>query len=376
MFGWRGRAGAVAAIAVFGSLSALPVRADEDIPTYKVLTCESKCPAFTPAVPIDRPQPVYPHRDTGFLDVYTEAQVDVRFTIGSDGVVKNANIERLLGPPEFGDSALAAVAQYKYQPAIEDGHPVEQNRRIRFTFQISNPIVGARAKVVSAYRDAVQLAKDKKTDEAIAALKAIIGQQRLNFYERTMVAFVLASIYVDQSNNSLALDQIRDATLNEGGFLDKRAQENAIRLRISLEAANGEFAEAFAWFEILKKHVTVGDDDSSAKLVGRLHALLDDSTPLELDASISPDAGAPPWQHTLLRRSFSFDAITGKLNNFEMRCDRHGIESAVSDKANWTVPKSWSGCVIYVSGAPGTKFQFVESVPEAAATPNAPAPKG
>lgn len=104
--------------------------------------------------------------------------------------------------------------------------------------------------------------------------------------------------------------------------------------------------------------------------------MLDGNTPLALDAAISPDAGAPSWQHTLLRRSFSFAEIGGKLNAFELRCDRHGIESAVSDKANWAVPQSWTGCVIYVSGMPGTKFQFVESVPDAAATPTVPAPKG
>lgn len=378
MFGQRGRASACAAVAfaAMGSFIALPCCADEDIPAYKVLTCESKCPVVTPAVPIDKPQPTYPSQDLGRLDVYTEAQVDVRFTIGSDGVVKNASVERLIGPPEFGDRALAAVNLYKYQPATEDGHPVEQNRRIRFYFQVSNPIVGARAKVASAYRNAVQLDKDRKPDEAIAALKVIIGQQRLNFYERTMVAYVLAAIYVDEKNNALALEQIRDATLKEGRFLDPHTQENAIRLRINLEAANGEFAEAFAWFDILKKHVTIGDDDPSAKLVGRLHGMLDGNTTLVLDAAISPDAAAPAWQHTLLRRSFSFEAIAGKLDKFEMRCDRHGIESAVSDKANWTVPKSWSGCVIYVSGTPGTKFQFIESVPEAAATPNAPVQKG
>ncbi|HEY1309493.1 MAG TPA: energy transducer TonB, partial [Pseudolabrys sp.] len=219
MFGRQRRDIAVAAITVFGSLLALPCCADEDITTYKVLTCESQCPAFTPAVPISKPQPVYPARDTGGMDVYTKAQVDVRFTIGTDGSVKNANIERLIGPPEFGDNALAAVNQYKYQPATEDGHPVEQNRRMRFNFQISDPNTGARASVVSVYREAVQLATDQKTDEAIAAFKGIIGQQRLNFYERTMVAYALATIYADRNDNSLALEQIRDATLVDGSFL-------------------------------------------------------------------------------------------------------------------------------------------------------------
>jgi TonB family protein len=365
-----------AAILTLGALVALPCRADDDIPTYKVLTCEHQCPVFVPAVPINKRQPFYPSLDTGRSGLYTEAQVDVRFTIGTDGSVKDARIEHLIGPPEFGENVLTAVNQYKYQPATEDGHPVEQNRRIRFTFQIGNPVIGARTNVVAAYRAAVQLAKNQKPDEAIAALKGIIGEQRLNFYERTMVAYVLATIYMDQKNTALALEQIRDATLMEGRFLDPRAQEDAIRMRITLEAAAGEFAEAFSWFDVLKKHFPVSDDDPSAKLIARLHILLDGNSALELDASISPDAGAPPWQHTLLRRSFSFAGIEGKLNSFALRCDRHGIESAVSDKANWTVPKSWSGCVIYIAGAPGTKFQFVESFPDAAATSDTLAPKG
>ena len=207
-----------AVIAGLGCMTASAAVADEDIPTFKVLTCESKCPTIQFAVPVEKVQPDYPSQDRGFLDVYTEAQVDVRFTIGTDGAVKNAEIERLVGPPEFGESALAAVNRYKYRPATEDGHPVEENHRIRFSFQISNPTPGGREKVVAAYRNAIQLAKDGKIDDAIAALKAVIGQQRLNFYERTMVANALATMYVDQKNFALALDQIRDATLNEGGI--------------------------------------------------------------------------------------------------------------------------------------------------------------
>ena len=55
-------------------------------------------------------------------------------------------------------------------------------------------------------------------------------------------------------------------------------------------------------------------------------------------------------------------------------CQRHGIRSQVSDKADWTIPASWSGCFINVTGTPGTKFSFVEMAPAAGGTAKPAAP--
>jgi TonB family protein len=364
---------AAIATAFAGFLWTGPLRA-EDIPSYKTLFCEQNCPVFVPAAPIDQPKPYYPIRDTGSAGLYVEAQVDVRYTIGADGGVKEAAIENLIGPQEFADSALSAVRSYKFRPATESGQPVEENRRVRFEFYVQDSEKAGRPEVGNAYNVAIREDRDNKPDVAIAALKAIIGEQRLNFYERTTVSYALAEIYVEQKNYPAALDAIRAATLLDGGFLAPATRQDAIRLHIRVAAAAGELSEAFLWLDTLKARNPVDDDDPDAKLIAKLHATLNSNAPLSSVAAIAPDG--TPWHHTMLRRSFEFSNITGTLKGFALRCERHGIESAISDKADWTVPASWSGCEIYVSGDPGAKFQFLEAVPAARGDQGKPAPKG
>lgn len=345
--------------AVFVVTPFAPAQADEDIPAYKVLTCEKNCPNIAKPVLLDTPSTAFPARYTGRVRVYAEAMVDIRYMIGANGSIADAKIEQLLGPQEFEDRALATIEARRFTPAMEDGKPIAVNKRVRFWFRIEDGEKGARGTVVRDYRNAILLADCGKTDEAIAALKPVAAEAELNFFERTMIAYALAALYVKSGNYEDALDQIRIATIWEGQFLDSHSREQALRLRVELEAQEGQWAEAFAWFEILKKHASVTVDDPSAKLIAKLHALIDAPDLIVLAAKV-PGTDDRIWQHTLLRRTFTFAGIQGKLDSFDLRCDAHGIESAVSDKAQWTVPKSWTGCMIYVTGQPGTSFRFAE----------------
>ena len=104
-------------------------------------------------------------------------------------------------------------------------------------------------------------------------------------------------------------------------------------------------------------------DDPVTPLIAKLHAMVDGSEPIVTEASVEAQDHTPFWQHTLVRRTFAFAAIKGKLDGFDLRCKHDRIVSPVSDTAQWTVPKSWSECTVYVTGTEGTTFQFVELKP-------------
>jgi len=364
----RARAISVAVLSAIVWLASPRAKADEDIPTYKALRCERDCPPFTEAKEVTVVAPIYPSQYTGGEGVYVEALVDVDFTIAVDGSVKNPFVEFLLGPQAFADSALHAISLRTYQPGTENGLPIAENHRTRFVFSISNPLVGAREEVATSYHRAIELADTGKIADAIAVLNEATAKPLLNFYERTMLAYALAKLYSSTGDYWYARVAVRVATIFEAHYyLDKRVIDTAIRLRITLEALNGDFAESFAWFDILNKRAQVKDDDPISLYIKKLHAAIDSSSPLIMDARISVASGPAKgvddplsWQHTLLRREFEFSQVDGKLDHFDLLCDRHAIRSPVSDKAHWTVPASWTGCVINVFGAPNTKFRFVE----------------
>ncbi len=81
------------------------------------------------AVPMVRVPPQYPERaqQRGI-----EGRVLIEFTISKSGSVKNPKVIAYEPSRIFNKAALKAVSQWKYNPKIEDGKPVEQ-RGIRIS---------------------------------------------------------------------------------------------------------------------------------------------------------------------------------------------------------------------------------------------------
>jgi TonB family protein len=342
---------------------ARPARGDEDIPTYQVLTCQKDCPVFVPAKVVSAPPARFPGLAPSPEGGPSEGIVDVDYTIGPDGTVTRAVVENLIGRPAFADTALEAVKQRTFEPATENGKPVAETRRVRFVFRFQPPLFEASSFFGDHYNHALSWAQANDISDAIEELARAAREPSLSLFERAMANNLLAELYAHSGDYMSAREASRIATIEEGVFLDKRALEPALRLRITLEAKTGEWAEAFAWFEILKRHVSIKDDDHEAQLIARLHSALDGTADLAIDAEIPKTSPPNFWFHTLLRRSIEFRNVEGKLDTFELYCGQHAIRSPVSVKADWAIPPSWSGCYITVTGTPGTRFQLLELPP-------------
>jgi hypothetical protein len=153
------------------------------------------------------------------------------------------------------------------------------------------------------------------------------------------------------------LSERDEATIGEGTYLSDDARKKAVGLRVQLEARAGQFAEALAWFDILKSIAPVGSEDPLKQTIAGINKTILDSAPFAVPATIADG----PWQHAPFHRTFTFQSIQGAVDHFTLRCDRQSIESSVSEKAQWTIPKSFGDCRIYVFGAPGSSFHFVEA---------------
>lgn len=276
----------------------------QDISTYATLPCAGRCPEFVPAKKIN---------DTifGFRTPKKQGIVDVSFTIGTDGRVKNPIIVRMIGAQDAPDLILDALHNYFwYRPATEDGKPVEENRQQRFFIGISFQV---HPEVSSMYSDA--LAKGSDPNAQMVALRAIYAQPNLSLYEIAMIAAALARIETSTGDYVKALEDIRTAALGDGRLVDKSERENILRLKIALEARAGQYADAFATFETLKSVVHhFPDDDPTEQMITHLHAQVDSAKALWMDGAIPSDQTF--WIHTMVRRSFGFAKVKGTLTKF------------------------------------------------------------
>jgi len=354
---------AMVALAAVSCTAAVRATAqNSELPAFTMLDCGVACPRIVKAKPVDSARPSYPSPD---VREFGEAIVRLNYTIGTDGHVKNPIVEEIVGAREFGDASIAAMRDHMYQPATEDGKPVEQNWHTQFVYRIEDSGHAARSEVIEDYTQAAHEIRDGQDADAIATLQKGRRHPQLTLFEQTLLSYPLAQLEAKAGDFAAALGDIRIATLLGGSVIDTSVRADAMRLRIRLEVQSGELAEAYSWLGNLKRMEMLADTDPDAQLVAGLIAKANGPDPLVASGNIpSLDRGAF-WIHRLARRDIAFAAIQGKLDKFDLRCDQHGIESPVSDKAEWTVPRAWTGCTIYVSGDPGTKFQFVELQPKA-----------
>ena len=88
------------------------------------------------AVPQVRIQPDYP---VGARQRGIEGWVDVQFTVGVDGSVRDPIVLAAEPPDVFDRAALQAIKGWKYNPKIEDGKPVERHDlKVRIRFELES----------------------------------------------------------------------------------------------------------------------------------------------------------------------------------------------------------------------------------------------
>jgi protein TonB len=78
-------------------------------------------------VPPEYPAQAMRKRQTGW--------VELEFTIGTDGKVSAVNIARANPPRVFDREAVRAMQQWTFDPALQDGQPVQSQGRRRIEFQ-------------------------------------------------------------------------------------------------------------------------------------------------------------------------------------------------------------------------------------------------
>ncbi len=353
---------AIAVLSCLGGSSFAENTDDTELPSVKILECESACGKWTAPVLVDE-QTYFPGSERLQGPQFSaEALVVIRFTVTADGKVADPVVERSIGPQDFADQSLRSILHWRYSPATLNGVPVQRpNELIELVYIFSPKVMAARESVVSSYNRARSLIRDKQYEDAKTVLLAILALPRLAFYEREMTSYLLALDEIDLQNYAAAKNDIDDALLQNGRFLEGGLREGALRMAIRIDAATGQYADALGEFEVLKKKTKIDPDDQDAKVVAVVRARLTDSQPIDVNGTIFAQGVGGVWHHVLQRRNFTFPLTDGKAERFELRCDQQEIASPITDSAKWHVPKDWSGCGLDVFGPSGATFRLEET---------------
>ena len=311
---------------------------------------------------IDKPLPAYP---PGALDEWSEGYALFMVTIAEDGGVRDLVTLDYVGPTAFRDSAARTVLKWRYRQHFRNGKPVPvYGAAIEVLFRLEDAEAAAtHERFIRLYNQARTKIVDKKYDEAIALLDRAQHDQ-LNHFEQALAAFALALVANEKGDWRLALFNIRHATIKDAMFLDKETARIALRLRVYLEAQDGQLDAAACASQTLRK-VDVASPASAelGDFVAKVVAALNNPEPLVEPGLVYADAArslSPAWQHTLMRPKFAFSGMAGGVKSFRLVCTQTLLEEMVNDETQWTVPADAGPCRLFVFGDPGATFKLVE----------------
>ena len=309
------------------------------------------------------------------------------FVISPTGDVTEPMIEDSSGVESFERAALRAVEGWKYTPAMEDGEPVEQAMvKTRIFFQLEGAAQqGASSAFIAKYR---RISRSINDDD-FAAAEPLIAElefgERNNLYEDAWFWWT-KYVYLAESGSTDTAEMrrcLQRAIGYEQEYLPPDQFVAAAERLVVAHARALDVSAAIATFERLRDAKTARRSDSYERAVAnlqptyeRLLAIINGEDLLVTNGTVGE---FDYWVHDLLRRSFSFADITGRLSALDIRCERGTRRyDAVPAETIWTVPKSWGTCGAYVKGEPGTTFAFQEYplsfVPTADVDVAAPAP--
>lgn len=337
------------------------------VPTPTVNACtKAALPAtFTAAVKLPGgTQAEFPESDGADQ---SEGWVRVGFTINDEGETKDIVTLDRIGSQAIARAARLAVARWKYKPATQDGKPVEQYGNVaEMLFRWQN--VGNTAvhdEVVAKFDEARGLIGSSKYAEGIAILRQTF-QMPLTLYEQAKVSFALAFAYERTKDTKRALTHVRHALIENGTFLEKQVVPAARRMRMRLEAANGNLIHAACAPPLPAQDSfdpTGADLRDTATVIADAKGRLSAPAPLTLTATLLADTAGDDsgiWEHTLSRAKFRFAAPESGVKEFRVNCTREVTTGDVNDSAEWTVPKDAGPCTLRVYGDIGASFKLTE----------------
>ena len=315
---------------------------------------------------IQRRNPSYP---TSALMHWKEGWVEASFCIDAQGNSHDPVIERSSGLAVFEEAVLKVLPDWKYEPPTLNGEPIEIcDVPVRLTFSVAGRPLGARPQFAKQWRAASRLIDAGDAAGAQVRIEALTPE---NNYESARMHFARARIAEKRGDARAEFEEMQSA-LRFSNAIERSLKRDAKRRSFHLAIKLGLWADALALYEELKKdRAEVSDAERAAG--EELVALVNGDRALATDAELTCRCDAALqsalWETRLLRREFGFRDARGRIERFQVRCQRRRFGAPFEADKSWTVPASWGECRLYVFGDEGAKVQLIEYASEGAKDP-------
>ncbi len=314
----------------------------------------------TPARLIEQPSLVYP---ASARRRNLEGWVLLSYVIDTDGSVKDVIVTDSSARDIFNLAAISGVKKWKYAPAMVNGQPTVQcnnQKLIVFEIDYDQSERGARRSFVQQYRKASALVQQRKYQQALDIVHKLEEKSALNLYEIARLSLLKAGI--DASTGRL-VDAIRELkwTTRRPDYMEQDLYAFAVTELFKLQVNQKQYRDALNTYARIEKYTDrASTDPEIIRLRDHLKQMAEGTTPFGVKGIITKENAPTFWRYAPLRREFAFQDISGKFDDFSLRCTRKHFTGEVTESVSWKIPQDWGRCTLYVFGQAGSAFTLVE----------------
>lgn len=309
-------------------------------------------------VPVEQAYPSYPSK----LRSGQEGWVRVSYIISPDGKAADPVVIDSVGGVVFEESVIERVPEWRFEPPGEE----LANNTTDIRFEIHDGRDMATSNFLRRYRRIVRHLFNEEYMEARTSVDQAAKIGGWNLYESTMLWLMIGRVEGAEGDATGKLESYRRALgVSNAKSLDGEDRRELLRRIFELEMEHAQYAAANRTLGQLRRETgSKADLEAISALVADLESRLAGTDPIAARATIySPGGGAdgqPLWTYIPARRTFSFDALSGTVERFEVRCERDRLEGPVEAGRTWSLPEGTSDCRVLVFGEVGASFDFVE----------------
>ena len=325
--------------------------------------------------------------------------VRLNFIIEPDGSTSNVVVLESTGRKNFEREAIKALKQWQYEPAIENGKPIQQCKNsVQLDFKMVRKQEGVSRRFRGLYSKLNKAFNEGNRDDIEEFTTRLEGYELktlLESFYKYQLMTRYAKYHQDKSKELEYLNKTIQFS-GVGGFFDhKRATPSdtvdsvGVKVKPGMSTEEAISASTQQHYQFLDKALfPILHDKLLLELdFGRVGDALETVEKLLLVSSAKPNwpayqqqkqslidfiaSDAPIisqgyigkrdfWQHALIRNKFQLADVSGELHKLDIRCRNKRHVYTVNDQSVWQVPSSWQDCSVLVYGDNKARFKLVE----------------
>lgn len=283
------------------------------------------------------------------------------FIIEKDGSVSNVITQETSGSKDLTSAAKQAIMKWQYQPAMENGEPIQQcANSVQFSFKMNkqkNGTTGATKRFRSLYNKTLTALAEKNYAEVEQLLAKFEKIKHMHLSENNFLQLLSAQYASEIGDPARQLEHLNKVMLSSDPENEQQLV-SILKQKFILQIKLNQLKPAYSTFKYLKK---IAANEPYLADYQVLIERIDEFVKSEKDLVVSGNMRSNDyWHYALVRNAFSLSSITGKLTKMDIRCANKRHVYTIENNNTWTIPDTWQKCHIFIYGENNATFNLIE----------------